>query len=176
MQIAAILALLGCCGLLGAQAEPHEHRGKIAPYSSKPPSLGLTSSEEGVLARGGSVQKQVRDGSGGRGFVVQDIAAPPQVVWDRILDFPHYPKMVPNLKKCSVYVSKNKSPQTLKVAMAVSVVGVSFTYYIDHKVYAGPKGTGVITWTLDYDRKSELDESVGYWHVAAHPSKPGWTR
>ena len=33
-----------------------------------------------------------------------------------------------------------------------------------------------MTWTLDYDKLSDLDESVGYWAVLPHPSEPGQSR
>eukprot|EP00636_Phaeomonas_parva_P001090 CAMPEP_0118855176 /NCGR_PEP_ID=MMETSP1163-20130328/3077_1 /TAXON_ID=124430 /ORGANISM="Phaeomonas parva, Strain CCMP2877" /LENGTH=307 /DNA_ID=CAMNT_0006788021 /DNA_START=73 /DNA_END=996 /DNA_ORIENTATION=+ len=172
MRLVILAALLAAAAGAAAPA-PHDHRGKIAPFPSKLPAVALTGAEEATLAGGGSVQKQVRVGAGGRGFVVQDIDAAPEVVMGRILDFPKYPKMVPNLKRCSVYEKKGGNPKTLKVVMEVGVVGISMTYYIDHKYY---EKSNVITWTLDYDIKSEIDESVGYWHVAAHPTKPGWTR
>jgi hypothetical protein len=38
------------------------------------------------------------------------------------------------------------------------------------------KEKGYVTWTLDYSRSSELDDSVGFWYVAKHPTKPNWTR
>ena len=33
-----------------------------------------------------------------------------------------------------------------------------------------------MTWTLDYSKESELDDSVGYWVVKPHPKTPGWSR
>ena len=35
-----------------------------------------------------------KDGKGGRALAVQDVAASPDTVWNRILAFPEYPKMV----------------------------------------------------------------------------------
>ena len=29
-----------------------------------------------------------------------------------------------------------------------------------------------LTWTLDYNRKSDLDDSCGYWYVIPHPDDP----
>mmetsp|Transcript_2043 Transcript_2043/g.6132 ORF Transcript_2043/g.6132 Transcript_2043/m.6132 type:complete len:197 (-) Transcript_2043:375-965(-) len=156
MRLVILAALLAAAAGAAAPA-PHDHRGKIAPFPSKLPAVALTGAEEATLAGGGSVQKQVRVGAGGRGFVVQDIDAAPEVVMGRILDFPKYPKMVPNLKRCSVYEKKGGNPKTLKVVMEVGVVGISMTYYIDHKYY---EKSNVITWTLDYDIKSEIDESA----------------
>ncbi|CAN0561929.1 unnamed protein product, partial [Ectocarpus sp. 12 AP-2014] len=36
-----------------------------------------------------------------------------------------------------------------------------------------------LTWTLDYTKKSTLDDSVGFWHVTTHPSQDkqaDWSR
>ena len=33
-----------------------------------------------------------------------------------------------------------------------------------------------MTWTLDYDKLRDLDESVGYWAVLPHPSQPEQSR
>ena len=34
-----------------------------------------------------------------------------------------------------------------------------------------------MTWTLDYERKSDFDDSCGYWYVIPHPDNPEqWTR
>jgi hypothetical protein len=40
-----------------------------------------------------------RNGKDGRGVVIQDVAAPPEICMDRIRDLVNYPKMVPNGKK-----------------------------------------------------------------------------
>jgi len=33
-----------------------------------------------------------------------------------------------------------------------------------------------LTWTLDYSKLSDFDDSCGYWYIVPHPEKPGWTR
>jgi hypothetical protein len=33
-----------------------------------------------------------------------------------------------------------------------------------------------MTWTLDYSRHSDFDDSVGFWRVEALADRPGWTR
>lgn len=39
-------------------------------------------------------------GKGGRALAVQDVNAPPEYVWDRILDFGNYNKMVGAAETC----------------------------------------------------------------------------
>ena len=46
-------------------------------------------------------------------------------------------------------------------------------YFIDHTYDAN---AGWLTWTLDYSRQSDLDDSVGYWRVEPVPGKDGWSR
>eukprot|EP01034_Spumella_vulgaris_P033292 gene33292-41084_t len=33
-----------------------------------------------------------------------------------------------------------------------------------------------LTWTLDYSKNSDVDDSVGHWQVMKHPKKSGFTR
>jgi hypothetical protein len=48
------------------------------------------------------IRQQLSAGSGGRGLVIQDVHAPPDVVWGRILDFPAYTKMVCDFRKAGM--------------------------------------------------------------------------
>lgn len=33
-----------------------------------------------------------------------------------------------------------------------------------------------MTWTLDYDKTSDMDDVSGHWHLEDHPEKPDCTR
>jgi hypothetical protein len=50
---------------------------------------------------------------------------------------------------------------------------VDVQYYIKHD-YQPEKGS--MTWTLDYSRKSDLDDSAGYWLVYPSPVDTSKTR
>jgi hypothetical protein len=78
-------------------------------------------------------------------------------VWDRILDFENYPKMVPKVSKCGNYEVENLRNGTdiLKTRMVMNVFGVKFDNYILHKHY---KSLDSLTWTLDYSRRSTLGQ------------------
>ena len=52
-------------------------------------------------------------------------------------------------------------------------MGIGIDYYIEHIIHTDE---GWVTWTLDYSRKSDLDDSVGYWRVTARPPSPAATR
>lgn len=158
-----------------AWADAHPHQGVLKPYAGKPPKLKLSAAELATLKKGEPVKKQLEssgkgEGKGGRGIAVQDIAAPTDVVWGRILDFKRYPKMVDNVKTCEVYEHKNGH---IKTRFVIGTFAVSVEYFIDHVV--NKKG-GWMTWTLDYSKESELHDSVGFWFVEKHPEKEGWTR
>lgn len=68
----------------------------MKPFQPGPPAITLSKSDIEKLRKGEAVKQQLSAGSGGRGLVVQDVHAPPEVVWGRILDFPAYTRMVSN--------------------------------------------------------------------------------
>lgn len=164
------LLLLASPALAADPSKPHFHRGSVSSYGGAPPTVALTPDELARLAAGGVVKRQVQYADGGRGVAVQDIQAPPEVVWDRILDFPGYPRMVDNVQECEVYA---RSGHELKARFVIGALMMSIEYFIDHEVHVDE---GWLTWTLDYERESDLDDSVGFWRVEPVADRPGFTR
>lgn len=162
--------LLASFWAVTALAKPHSHQGLLKPYTGAPPAIKLTPADTSVLNKGEAVLKQVEGKAGGRGMAIQDIHASTDQVWKRILDYPAYPRMVDDVKECEVY---EQSKNTIKARFVLGGFGFSYEYFIIHNVH---KEKGYLTWTLDYSRESELDDSVGYWFVEKHPEKPGWSR
>ncbi len=150
--------------------KPHMHQGSIPAYQGPPPMVALTPAELARLAAGGVVKRQVQYADGGRGVAVQDIHASPGVVWDRILDFPAYPRMVDNVRECEVYA---RSDNEIEVRFVIGALMMDIEYYIAHQVHIDE---GWLTWTLDYSRASDLDDSVGFWRVEPVADRPGYTR
>ncbi len=179
MRTSRLLPLVAATLLLPAlaHADAHPHQGVLTPYAGKPPKVKLTAADLTALAKGEPVKKQMesKGSKGGRGLAVQDIAAPPQTVWGRILDFKRYPKMVENVKECSVYENKmsKQGDGHIKTRFVIGTFAISIEYFIDHVLN---QKEGWMTWTLDYTRESELHDSVGFWFVDKHPTKEGWTR
>ncbi len=165
----ALLAV-GLFGASQAAAEAHPHRGVLPKIVGAPKVTKLSDAERKTLAGGEAVRKQVKEKGAGRGIAIQDVAAPPGVVWGRILNWKRYPKMVDNVKKVEVYEKKDGH---IKTRFVVGGFGFSVEYFIDH-TYRPKKD--YMTWTLDYDKLSELDDSVGYWVVKPHPTKKGHSR
>jgi len=153
--------------------KPHSHQGILPNYAKStapPPVPDLTADDLAALDRGETVRMQIEVESGGRGVAVQDIAAPPDVVWSKITNYPMYTTWVEGVYACNVY---EKAGEHIKAYFMIGAMGVKVEYFIDH-IYRPSQG--YMTWTLDYTRESDLEDSVGFWRVMPHPSKPGWSR
>ncbi len=150
---------------------PHEHQGVIPPYEGTPPAMDLDAEQRAQLDRGKAVMVQVQDArGGGRGMSIQDVTATPETVWSRITSYSDYPKWVGPVSECANY---EVDGDHIKTRFLLKGLGFRIEYFIDH-VYRPDEG--FMTWTLDYTRRSDLDDSVGYWFVEAHPTRDGWTR
>lgn len=91
LLLSCVVAVLLPC----INAEAHPHQGKVTPFQAGDPKVKLDKKATGILSQGKPYQTQVQSGSSGRGMVVQDVKAPTNIVWDRILDYNNYAKMVP---------------------------------------------------------------------------------
>jgi len=175
--------------LLGSQLiesasfdKPHSHQGKVSPFEPKAPSVKLDSKALATLDNGDMFKTQIMDGSSGRGLVVLDVHGPTDTVWSRILDYNNYAKMVSGCTSSKNYnviqhkpsKSNNYLSQTIYTRMKIGLSMVQLEYFIKHSYH--PK-LNVLTWTLDYTKRSDLDDSVGYWYVIKHPTKgQSWSR
>lgn len=170
--LSTLLLLLIASPALAADAtQPHPHQGVVEPYEGEPPVPELTADDKAKLAEGKAVLKQSKRGDdGGRGVAVQDVHAPPEVVWSKITDYPRYPDWVDGVYETEVYASDG---DTIDVRFIIGAMMVRVEYFVHH-VYQPDEG--YMTWTLDYSRESDLDDSVGFWRVMPHPDQPGWSR
>lgn len=89
-----------------------------------------------------------------------------QVVLGRIMDFNKYPEMVSGVEGCSTYsnslVNQETGIRSVKSTYSIKALHMGLTYYIEHTY--DPQ-MGCMTFCLDYDKRSDLDDSVGYWFV-----------
>jgi hypothetical protein len=165
------VAWLASTATFAADAEkPHPHQGLVKPYGIPPLDFHLTPEEERTLEAGRAIRKTLQGKGGGRGLAVMDVAAPPEVVWERIADYDAYPRMVDNVTRARVY---QRGGDHIKVHFELKGAGLSIAYFVDH-VFRPQDG--YMTWTLDYSRKSDLEDSVGFWRVSPHPKKAGHSR
>ena len=154
----AVFALAGA-GHAADATKPHEHRGKLKPYPRSPPALTLSAADHATLAAGRPVRRQTEGEGGGRGLAVFFVAADKDTVWRTIEDFSSYPRFIPEVKACEVY---KRDGRQIDVKFALKSFGIGVDYFIRHDF---DRERGVGTWTLDYDRQSDLDDSVGFWRV-----------
>jgi len=156
--------------LAGDADKPHPHQGIVPAFKGAPPAAKLTEADLKTLASNQPVKKQVKLESGGRGVAVMDIHAPTDVVWKKIKDFDSYPSWVEGLNTCEVY---KESGDQLFVYFKASVLGIPAEWWIEHDFH---EDDGYVTWTLDYSKNSDLDDSVGYWRVTEVSADPPLTR
>lgn len=157
--------------LLAADPDsPHPHQGKLEAYSGAPPQPELSAQDRVRLDAGEVIKKQTRTATGGRGMAIRYVHAPPEVVWSCILDFEDYPRMVDNVKEAQILSVEGEHRI---VHFVLGAMMVSVEYWIDH-IYRPEQG--YMTWTLDYSRESDLDDTVGFWRVEPVPHREGWSR
>jgi hypothetical protein len=155
---------------------PHPHQGVVKPFSGGDPGVKLDGKALRTLQTGLPYSTQIQSGTNGRGLVVQDVKAPVNVVWGRILDFNSYNKMVPKTAESSIYKQEKlrHGQERIWVRMKVGFPMLKLQFFINH-LHDPAKNS--LTWTLDYSQKSDLDDSVGFWYVIPHPDNPAnWTR
>lgn len=168
LLFAALLATSSVAGaaLAADVAKPHGHHGVLKPYARPPPPLVLTEKEKARIESGKSAMRQLEGEGGGRGMAIFRVDATPDVVWAVINDFGSYPKWIDEVKKCEIY---KKEGGKIDVAFKISSFPVTIEYFIAHD-YDMANRWG--TWTLDYNRESDLDDSVGFWRVTPVEGDP----
>lgn len=147
----------------------HPHTG-VATKFTNPQKATLSASEKTTLSQGKAVLKQVQEGNGGRGVAIFDVSASEQDVWNVITSFKNYTSYIDELAKCERYGTNSNE---ILVDFVISSWGFDVQYYVKHD-YQPTKG--YMTWTLDYTRESDLDDSTGYWLVYPSPLDPNKTR
>ncbi len=146
--------------------KPHPHQGTLKPFAGEPPPIKLKDAEKARLLEGKPVFRQMEDqeGTGGRGMAVFYVDAPTEAVWSVIADFKSYPGWIDDVKETKVYSkpAPMTGVQSIDVFMKIGRMGVSVEYFIHHVFHHDAHWA---TWTLDYSKESDLDDSIGFWRV-----------
>ena len=172
MRSNLLLASLLVLAVHGADPnKPHIHKGSIEPFKPGPPPP-LSAKDLATLNSGKPVQQTVEVNGAGRAMATFDVAAPPSLVWDCILDLKNYPRMVPGVSAVELYRGPTTSGGvTLTSAKwTLSMLGYRVSYFVETRYEPRLQS---MTFRLDYSRESDLDDSVGYWHVAPLPQADG---
>jgi len=168
-------ALLVAVTLAADSKQPHIHQGSLEPFKPGPPPP-LTSAELALLAGGKTVTSLIRlPGQGGRAMATFDVPAPPETVWSCINDIKAYPKMVAGVSDVAIYDgprSAGGGTTRTKARWTLSFLGYKVTYF--NEMIFDPRQNSM-TFRLDYSRNSDLDDTVGKWHVKPIPGPDGTT-
>lgn len=169
--IFSLFTLLAAPALAADATQPHPHHGVLPKFGGVPALPSLSADDLATLAKGEPVLKQAKNADGsGRGIAVQDVHAAPDRIWSRITSFAQYPKWVEGVYECGVY---EKANDKIKARFVIGAMMVKEEYFIEHTFRPDQH---YLSWTLDYARLSDLDDSVGYWRVEPLPEKPGYSR
>ena len=145
-----------------AENSAHEHQGVLTPYAGEPELPPLSRKDMKRLRQGKVLTKKQLIEDSKRALVVFRVAADSATIWSVIRDFASYPEWINDIKSTQVYQQED---------------GVIYVRFDSENKYAGPSSWFARhdypktnerqwgTWTLDYHRRSDLDDSVGYWRV-----------
>jgi hypothetical protein len=127
----------------------HPHTGKLAPFQPGDPGIELNGKALEVLRSGKPYLTKFRSDPAGRELLVQDIKAPVNTVWSRILDFDLYKHMNPETQESQTYRT-DSLPNGQRRFWTEFTAGHS-TYmlkFYTQSVFDPEQNS--LTWTLDY--------------------------
>ena len=161
--------VLAAATLVGASdaTRPHFHGGKLTPYEMGPPTMLISPADESELEKGSAIMRAIpgeTTSAPRRLVMVRDIESPDHIVLARITDFEKYPRMVKGCDRCVNYLTLTHGDGTREIRSEYEIhaLHMRFTYFMRHFI---DSRRGCVTFNLDYDRQSDLDDSVGYWYV-----------
>ncbi len=152
------VALLFSCSVLVATSK-----------ADPPPYPKFTPEQEAKLERGEPVmrEEQFTDEKGhrvGRGVAYIVIDAPPERIWDVILDYDHYAEFYPNVHSAKI---TKKEGNHIYVHFVLNVLGVlKVKYNVDHTFH---KEANRLTWKMDQTKKNDFKETIGFWQIWQRP-------
>ena len=96
--------------------------------------------------------------------MVKDVRAPAEVITSRILDFDAYPRMIKGCDSLEKYEERDEAlgvhKHIVKAKYHIHAMHMHFTYFMTHE---WDPDSRCMVFHLDYDKRSDIDDSVGYW-------------
>ena len=77
-----------------SNSKPHHHQGQLTKFSGKHISYNITKDDSDKLEKGEPIMFKESSGRAGKGTVIQDIDASPEIVMDHVSDLKSYTKHV----------------------------------------------------------------------------------
>lgn len=144
-----------------AEQLAHDHQGILVPYQGEPPEIVVSEQERQTLEEGRPVYKKIDIAGARRGIALFRVNASANVIWSVISDFASYPAWVADIDETEIY---RRDDGLVYVRFVANHWFAGQTvWYAQHDYPTGDRNWG--TWQLDYTRRSDLDDSVGFWRV-----------
>jgi ribosome-associated toxin RatA of RatAB toxin-antitoxin module len=145
--------------LLPSSQEPYEEPSVLTnlPY--------LNVQDKMILAAGGMIQKQYRDGYRGSGYVVVDIKCSPNVVFDTLTQIAMYENMIPIVKSSKI-ISSDGISTVAEFALSKFLLRAN----VKHSVLPDQR---LLKFSLDENQINlVVKEADGFWHVQVPTDRP----
>lgn len=145
------------------QATPaHEHSGILKPYLDEPPAIHLNPDEKQQLHLGKAIFKQLQFEDSKRGIAIFRVKAKAETIWSVIKAFSSYPDWIADVETTHIYQQKDN---LIHVRFTAPGLFSKTVWHVIHNYPDEKNQRNWGTWQLDYDYKSDLDDSVGFWRV-----------
>jgi len=138
----------------------HDHQGMLKPYQKEPPELVLTQAQQDRLNADEAIYIRQSIANAERGVAVFRVDASVQSIWSVIRDFRSYPDWIDDIERVEIYHQRD---DFIYVRFTAEGVFDKSTWYVEHEYPRSDRNWG--SWRLDYDFRSDIDDSVGYWRV-----------
>jgi len=159
-----------------AQAEPHPHQGILKPYLEAPKITALSPEEQEKLAGFKPIYKKWTVDRRRRGLAIFRVAASKTTIWSVIRDFDSYPLWIKDVKETEVY---RRERGDIYVSFEASHWLLGKTrWYVRHQFPPANFTEAQLamnnwgSWTLDYDHRSDFNDSVGFWQIVPVVGQP----
>lgn len=130
----------------------------------------LTIADLNILREGGRVQQQTMNGRTGYGFVVVDVKAPLQGVFEKLQTIDEYDKCIPIVKSVTIYSCRND--EFIHTEFSLSKFNLKVN--VVNEIITTER---FIKFSLDQEKPNfVLKKAEGFWHVVDLPDRPGYTR
>jgi hypothetical protein len=130
----------------------------------------LNAQDKLILAAGGMIQKQHRDGHRGSGSVVVDIKCPPDIVFAALTQIAMYEYMIPIVKSCNILSSDG-----IDTLAEFTLTRILLRATVKHTVLQNQR---ILKFMLDKSQANHVvKEAEGFWHVQVPTDRPsGYSR
>ena len=140
-----------------------KHRPSYKEFISLPI---LSQSDFSDLKKGRIIRKQTRHGRTGSGFIVLEVDADPDSVFNVLSQVPNYERVIPTVKSLKVYRQINKPPDSPISRQIDAELYLSRFYLKVNVVHSIFRTERLIKFCLDPKRQNlVLKKAEGFWYV-----------